>query len=268
MEHFYNNTALAIFVSVLIQSSYHLYQGLTLALVHALGHCFYCFLSIFRCERAAFCRGHRHMFLDVSALALLCASALAKETSKIRQERKSSGCRKRITWQLIMIATSAPCSISRGGVFQLAQELRNRRDRQRRPAIPSRPLIQMVRARETAAFSGHEIPNVPLVEVSEVPGRALGSAKAPADRLHRGIAPAQRMSSRPREGSDDRQLAEYEMIDLDRIIVAPLPFREVGRNPGLFQSTLHRSGQKRRHNRNSPSVASATAVCQHIFQPD
>lgn len=68
MEHFYNNTALAIFVSVLIQSSYHLYQGLTLALVHA--STFLLFSFYFVRTRRILPVVMAHMFLDVSALAL------------------------------------------------------------------------------------------------------------------------------------------------------------------------------------------------------
>jgi membrane protease YdiL (CAAX protease family) len=75
MEHFYNNTALAIFVSVLIQSSYHLYQGLAAALLHA---------STFLLFSIYFVRARRilpvvlaHLFLDVSALAIY-ARHLAK----------------------------------------------------------------------------------------------------------------------------------------------------------------------------------------------
>lgn len=68
MEHFYKSTALAVFVSVFIQSSYHLYQGLPAALIHA---------STFLLFSIYFVRTRRilpvimaHMFLDVSALAL------------------------------------------------------------------------------------------------------------------------------------------------------------------------------------------------------
>lgn len=68
MEHFYKNTALAIFVSVFIQSSYHLYQGLAPALLHA---------STFLLFSLYFVRARRilpvvmaHLFLDVSALAV------------------------------------------------------------------------------------------------------------------------------------------------------------------------------------------------------
>ncbi|MFY9674149.1 MAG: CPBP family intramembrane glutamic endopeptidase [Terriglobales bacterium] len=75
MEYFYNNTALAVFVSVLVQSSYHLYQGLAPAILHA---------STFLLFSIYFVRTRRilpvviaHMFLDVSALSLY-ARHLAK----------------------------------------------------------------------------------------------------------------------------------------------------------------------------------------------
>lgn len=68
VEHFYGSTALAIFVSVVLQSFYHLYQGLPAALVHA---------STFLLFSIYFVRNRRilpvvvaHLFLDVGALAL------------------------------------------------------------------------------------------------------------------------------------------------------------------------------------------------------
>ena len=68
MEHFYNNTALAVFVSVLIQSSYHLYQGLAAALLHA--STFLLFSIYFVRTRRILPVVMAHMFLDVSALAI------------------------------------------------------------------------------------------------------------------------------------------------------------------------------------------------------
>jgi membrane protease YdiL (CAAX protease family) len=75
MEHFYNNTALAVSVSVLVQSSYHLYQGLALALVHA--STFLLFSIYFVRTRRILPVVMAHMFLDVSALTLY-ARHLAK----------------------------------------------------------------------------------------------------------------------------------------------------------------------------------------------
>ncbi|MGA9355264.1 MAG: CPBP family intramembrane glutamic endopeptidase [Terriglobales bacterium] len=68
MEALYNNRALAIFVSVLIQSSYHLYQGLAPALVHA--STFWLFSIYFMRTRRILPVVMAHMFLDVSALAV------------------------------------------------------------------------------------------------------------------------------------------------------------------------------------------------------
>jgi membrane protease YdiL (CAAX protease family) len=75
MEHFYKSTALAVFVSVFIQSSYHLYQGLPAALIHA--STFLLFSCYFVRTRRILPVVMAHMFLDVSALALY-ARHLAK----------------------------------------------------------------------------------------------------------------------------------------------------------------------------------------------
>ncbi|MGH9644759.1 MAG: CPBP family glutamic-type intramembrane protease [Terriglobales bacterium] len=75
MEHFYHNTALAVFVSVLVQSSYHLYQGLGAALLHA--STFLLFSIYFVRTRRILPVVMAHMFLDVGALAFY-AHRLAK----------------------------------------------------------------------------------------------------------------------------------------------------------------------------------------------
>lgn len=75
MEHLYNNTALAIFVSVLIQSSYHLYQGLAAALLHA--STFLLFSIYFVRTRRILPVVMAHLFMDVSALVVY-ARHLAK----------------------------------------------------------------------------------------------------------------------------------------------------------------------------------------------
>ena len=75
MEHFYGNTALAVFMSVLVQSSYHLYQGLAAVLLHA--STFLVFSIYFVRTRRILPVVMAHMFLDVSALAVY-AHRLAK----------------------------------------------------------------------------------------------------------------------------------------------------------------------------------------------
>ena len=75
MEHFHKSTALAVFVSVFVQSSYHLYQGLPAALLHA--STFLLFSIYFVRTRRILPVVMAHMFLDVSALALY-ARHLAK----------------------------------------------------------------------------------------------------------------------------------------------------------------------------------------------
>ncbi len=75
MEHFYKSTNLAVFVSVFIQSSYHLYQGLPAALIHA--STFLLFSIYFVRTRHILPVVMAHMFLDVSALSLY-ARHLAK----------------------------------------------------------------------------------------------------------------------------------------------------------------------------------------------
>ncbi len=68
MEYFYRSTVFAVLVSVTIQSSYHLYQGLSATLLHA---------STFLLFSIYYVRTRRilpvilaHLYLDVSALAL------------------------------------------------------------------------------------------------------------------------------------------------------------------------------------------------------
>ena len=75
MEHSYKSTGLAVFVSVFLQSSYHLYQGLPAALIHA--STFLLFSIYFVRTRRILPVVMAHMFLDVSALALY-ARHLAK----------------------------------------------------------------------------------------------------------------------------------------------------------------------------------------------
>jgi membrane protease YdiL (CAAX protease family) len=75
VEALYNNSALAIFISVLIQSSYHLYQGLAAALLHA--STFWLFSIYFVRTRRILPVVMAHLFLDVSALAAF-AGHLAK----------------------------------------------------------------------------------------------------------------------------------------------------------------------------------------------
>jgi len=75
MEHFYKNTALAVFVSVFLQSSYHLYQGLAPAILHA--STFLLFSIYFVKKRRILPVVMAHMLLDVSAL-MVYAHRLAK----------------------------------------------------------------------------------------------------------------------------------------------------------------------------------------------
>ncbi|HTR25213.1 MAG TPA: CPBP family intramembrane glutamic endopeptidase [Terriglobales bacterium] len=75
MEHFHRNTALAVFVSVFLQSSYHLYQGLVPAILHA--STFLLFSIYFVKTRRILPVVMAHMFLDVSAL-MVYAHRLAK----------------------------------------------------------------------------------------------------------------------------------------------------------------------------------------------
>jgi len=75
MEHFYKNTGLAVFVSVFLQSSYHLYQGLAPAILHA--STFLLFSLYFVKTRRILPVVVAHLFMDVSAL-MIYAHRLAK----------------------------------------------------------------------------------------------------------------------------------------------------------------------------------------------
>jgi membrane protease YdiL (CAAX protease family) len=67
-EWWYGSTALAVFLSVTLQSSYHLYQGLPMALSHI--PAFLLFSLYFARTRRILPVILAHMFMDISALAL------------------------------------------------------------------------------------------------------------------------------------------------------------------------------------------------------
>src|ERR1700687_324864 len=109
----------------------------------------------------------------------------------------------------------------------LNRSLRERK-RKRRVSVPRRPLFHVMRTEEYPTFPRHYVQRA-FVKVRKVPRQPFGGPKAPAHRLHRVVAPAQRMQSRTREAPNQRKLAEHKMIDFNRIILSPLPLTEVGR---------------------------------------
>src|SRR3974390_954876 len=102
------------------------------------------------------------------------------------------------------------------------------------PAVPGCPLVHVVLAEKDSAFSRHQI-QCALVEVGEVPGGALRRSEVATDLLHGRRASALRMQPRPGKTPDQWQPAEDGILNLDRIILAPLPALQVGGRAWLFQ---------------------------------
>src|SRR5216683_4394891 len=89
---------------------------------------------------------------------------------------------------------------------------------ERRAPVPRRPLVHVMRTEEDSTLPRHHVQRA-FVKVRKIPRQPFGSPKPAAHRLHRIVAPAQRMQSRSREAPNQWKLAEHEMIDFNRIIL-------------------------------------------------
>src|SRR6266481_5101788 len=95
----------------------------------------------------------------------------------------------------------------------LDRSLRERKC-ERRATVPLRPLVHVMRTEEDPTLPRHHVERA-LVKVRKIPRQPFGGPKAPAPRLHRVVAAAQWMQSRPRQTPNHRKLAEHRMVDFN-----------------------------------------------------
>src|SRR5579864_3980005 len=112
--------------------------------------------------------------------------------------------------------------------FRSLDCLRAEWQRECRSLVPRLPLIHVVGAQEVSSLPGDYIQRG-MIEICQVGGESLGWPMVGAHRFHRISAARLLLHSRTRPPPEDRNSAQYHMLDVNCILGAPLPGGEIFR---------------------------------------